>query len=378
MAGHGNRVHAGTRVKVRYAVVGLGYIAQIAVLPAFAHARNAELTALVSDDPIKLKKLSKQYGVPHTFSYHDYDACLRSGNIDAVYLALPNHMHRDYTVRAARAGIHVLCEKPMAITERDCTAMITACARHDVQLMIAYRLHFEKANLLAAEIARSGKLGDVRLFDSVFAMQVKAGDIRLQQTTGGGTLYDIGIYCINAARHLFRDEPVEVFAFTANNGDARFAEVEEMAGAVLRFPGERLATFTCSFNGADVSGYRIVGTKGDLRVDAAYEMVSDMTHHLTVKGKTRTRTFSKRDQFGPELLYFSECIAHKQTPEPSGKEGLADVRVIRALYRSARTGKPVKLGEFEKKTRPRITQEIQRPPVGKPQLIHAETPSGGH
>jgi predicted dehydrogenase len=230
--------------KVRYAVVGLGHIAQVAVLPAFAHAsRNSELAAFVSDDATKLRTLGKRYGVPGRYSYEQYDECLESG-IHAVYIALPNHLHREYTERAARAGVHVLCEKPLATTEADCRAMIQAAARGGVKLMVGYRLHFEAANLTALETVKSGAIGEPRVFDSVFTMQVKAGNIRVRRETGGGTLYDIGIYCINAARYLFRAEPVEAFAYTASNGEKRFREVEEMTSAVLRFPGDRLASPT--------------------------------------------------------------------------------------------------------------------------------------
>ena len=184
-------------------------------------------------------------------------------------------MHRDYTVRACRAGIHVLCEKPLAVSESDCEEMINAAAENGVKLMTAYRLHFEQANMKAVEIAQSGKLGELRAFNSVFTMQVKDGDIRLQKDLGGGTLYDIGIYCINAARYLFQDEPIEVFGFSANNGEKRFKEVDEMFSAILRFPDERLASFTTSFGASDVSAYQIVGTEGDLRVDPAYEFAAD-------------------------------------------------------------------------------------------------------
>ena len=309
--------------KVRYAVVGLGYIAQIAVLPAFARAKNSKLVALVSDDPTKLKKLSQKYKVPTTYFYEQYAECLESGNIDAVYIALPNSMHRDYTIAACRAGVHVLCEKPLAVTEADCEQMIEAAAEHRVKLMVAYRLHFEQANLKAVEIAQSGRLGELRSFHSVFTMQVKDGDIRLKKDLGGGTLYDIGIYCINAARYIFRAEPIEVAAFSANNGDKRFSEVDEMMSAILRFPDDRLASFTSSFGAADISSYRVVGTEGHLRVDPAYEFATALEHHLTIKGRTRERKFERRDQFGPELVTFSDCILDDRDPEPSGDEGLA-------------------------------------------------------
>src|SRR6266550_6491801 len=200
--------------KVRYAVVGLGYISQAAVLPAFAHARNSALTALVSDNPTKLKKLSKKYSVPNTYSYEEYSECLASGEVDAVYIALPNHLHRAYTEAAAAAGIHVLCEKPMAVTEGDCQAMIAAAEKNKIKLMIAYRLHFEEANLKAIELVQSGKLGEPRIFNSTFTMQMKPGNVRMQREKGGA-LYDIGIYCINAVRALFAAEPTAVVAWSA-------------------------------------------------------------------------------------------------------------------------------------------------------------------
>jgi predicted dehydrogenase len=363
--------------KIRYAVVGEGYISQAAVLPAFAHAqKNSELVALVSGDPVKLKQLSKKYEVPRTYAYEEYDECLKSGEVDAVYIALPNNMHREYTVRAARTGVHVLCEKPMAVTERECEAMIRACDDHNVKLMIAYRLHFEEANMKAVELIRSGKIGEPRLFNSVFTQQVVAGNIRLQQELGGGTLYDIGIYCLNAARYLFRAEPIEAMAFTANNGEQRFKEVEEMTSVILRFPEDRLAAFTCSFGTASVNFYQVVGTKGDLRVAPAYDLAEELQHHLTINAKTKVRAFPKRDQFAPELLYFSDCTINDRKPEPSGTEGLIDVATIRALYRSAQTRKSVKLEGFGQKRRPTIRQEKKRPAVEMPKLIHAESPSG--
>src|SRR3954467_9742182 len=273
------------REKVRYAIVGLGHIAQVAVLPAFAHAENSELAALVSSDSEKLEKLGRKYKIKNRFSYEQYDQCLQSGLVDAVYIALPNHLHREYAERAARAGVHVLCEKPMTVTEEDCRSMIQAAEENGVKLMVAYRLHFEEANLKAIDLVQSGKLGEPRLFDSVFTMQVKEGDIRLgPRELGGGTLYDIGIYCINAVRNLYGAEPMEVVAFSANNGDPRFQQCEEMTSAILRFPGrERLASFTCSFGATDVSNYRVVGTNGDLVMDPAYEYAGELKQRLTVK-----------------------------------------------------------------------------------------------
>ena len=366
--------------KIRYGVVGLGWFAQVAILPAFRHAaRNSILTTLFSHDPKKLRGLGRKYGIDpaRRFGYEEYDRVCRSGDLDAVYIALPNDLHRDYTVRAARAGVHVLCEKPMAVTEGDCEAMIRAARRSRVKLMIAYRLHFERANLEAAEIVRSGKLGEPRIFNSVFCNRVEGADnIRLNPIAkGGGTLYDIGIYCLNAARSLFRAEPEEVFAISAAGRDKRFQKADEMTSALLKFPGERLATFTSSFAAAGAHHYEVFGTKGNLRVEPAFEFAEAIRHRVRIGEKTREKEFGKRDQIAPEILTFSDCILRNREPEPSGREGLADVRVIRALHRSAATGRPVKLPPFEKRARPRLDQEIHRPPLGRQKLVGADAPS---
>lgn len=363
-----------TKSPIRYAVVGLGYIAQAAVLPAFRHAKgNSRLVALVSGDEAKRKALGAKYGVP-AFDYSEYDSLLASGAVDAVYIAVPNDQHKDYTLRAAKRGVHVLCEKPLAVDERECRAMIDACRRAGVRLMTAYRLHFERASLTALQSVGSGLIGEPRTFVSSFTMKVASpDDIRAgSPARGGGTFYDIGVYCLNAARHLFRAEPVEVFAMTAG----RKGSAEDSACAMLRFPGERLATFCVSFGADKTSEYRIAGTLGSLRADPAYELGSGLKLHVTRDGKTRTLSYRKRDQFAPELVHFSDCVRRGRDPEPSGEEGLADVRVVAALYRSAKTGRPVSLAARPQRRRPTKRQEITRPPVRMPRLVGATPPSG--
>jgi glucose-fructose oxidoreductase len=365
--------HAG---KIRYAVVGLGHIAQNAILPAFAHAgKNSALTALISDDPTKLREMSRSYGVENLFSYDDYDVCLRSGEIDAVYIALPNNLHREYCVRAARAGIHVLCEKPLAPTEDDCQEMIRACAENGVSLMAAYRLHFERGNLEAIEIVKSGKIGEPRIFNSVFSQQVQPGNTRVKGRYDQGPLYDVGVYCINAARYLFREEPTEVMCFSASGKDPRFRDVEEMDAAMLRFPGERLASFTCSFGAWDTADFEVVGTRGRLRAIHGYEYTQAVTLEITVDGRTGKKTYEVRDQFAPEIIYFSDCVLRNKEPEPSGIEGLLDVHIIRSLYESARAGRSVRLKELTRQKRPSLRQNIYRRRVVKPRLVHVKAPS---
>lgn len=361
--------------RVRYAVVGLGYIAQVAVLPAFAHAaRNSALVALVSGDPKKRRVLGRKYDVLRAVDYADYDALLRSGDVDAVYIALPNSMHADYTIRAAKAGVHVLCEKPLATTRSDAERMVEECRRHGVKLMTAYRLHFEAANLGALETVRSGRIGEPRLFHGLFSMQVEPGNSRLKHALGGGPLFDLGIYCLNAARTLFGAEPQQAFGYVSTSGDPRFDEVEESVTAALRFPGGRLASFSASFGAADASWYEVVGTKGRLRVDPAYEYAEPLKVRVTVGGRTTEREYVRRDQFAPELLHFSDCVIEDLSPEPSGREGLADLRVIQAIFDAARTGRTVSLAPFDRLRHPDPSKEIRRSPVERPALIHATQP----
>jgi predicted dehydrogenase len=360
--------------KIGYAVVGLGHIAQTAVLPAFAHAKNSRLVALISDDEEKREKLSRKYRCD-AYSYEQYEECLRRDDVDAVYIALPNTMHAEYTVRAAQAGAHVLCEKPMATSESDCRRMMVACDDAGVRLMIAYRLHFEPANLEAVKLVTSGRLGEARFFSSDFSYQVKPDNIRTQAETGGGVLWDIGIYCINAARYLFRAEPIEVTGFAAQDADRRFDPgVEPGMSCLLRFGGEQLATFNVSFQAAPTATYRLVGTRGDVCLDAAYEYQGERELVVTIEDKSRTRTFPKTDQFGPELVYFSDCIVRDVEPEPSGEEGLADVRVIEALLRSAHDDHPVRLPPFKRRARPEPGMRLRMPPVREPEPVRADSP----
>jgi predicted dehydrogenase len=361
------------RDPIRYGVVGLGHIAQVAVLPAFSHAyQNSTLAAIVSGDAEKLSVLGQQYSVPKTYSYEQYDECLE--HVDAVYIALPNSMHAEYAIRAARAGVHVLCEKPMAVTVDECEGMIEAARETQVRLMVAYRLHFEHVNLKAVSLLDEGSLGEPKLFNSTFSMRVRPGDIRTQRSLGGGTLYDIGIYCINAARYLFRAEPKEVFACSVNGDPARLPEIDESTAAILRFDGERVASFVSSFNAVDAGWYEVIGTKGRLRVDPAYEYAEGLNYEVTVDDKTTRHESAKRDQFAAELIYFSDCILDGVEPEPSGEEGLQDVRIITALYESADAGKPIQIPPYEPAARPDATQQIRRPPVDKPRTLSAPAP----
>lgn len=370
--------------KIRYGVVGLGNIAQSAVLPAFKNAAdNSVLTALISEDKQKLKVLGKKYRVQNTYLFDEMEECFMNQEIDAIYIATPNDKHRKIVELAAKYKINVLCEKPMAVTSEDCVHMDQVAKKNDIKLMIAYRLHFESANLEAIQICRNGELGELKFFNSTFSYQVKdKKNIRLNSTeVGGGALYDIGIYCINAARYLFKTEPLEVVGFSATSDDPRFINTEETTSAILRFPDEKLAAFTISFGAFDSSDYEIIGEKGRIRLENAYEYATPMELRTFLKSKDETKKttkkFKKRDQFSAELLYFSECILKNKTPEPNATEGLADVKIIEAILTSIHARKPILLEPVKKQQHPTKKQKYTRPGVRKRRLYHAVSPSKG-
>ena len=368
----GGRPRGGRR-PVRFAVIGQGHFAQAAILPAFKSADDCELVAIFSEDITKRRALERKYGVTEALTYDQYDAYLRSGHVDAVYIALPNDMHCEYAVRAAQAGVHVLTEKPMAQTSEEGTRMIEACADAGVKLMVAYRLHFEAATLAAIEQLRRGKLGPPRYFSSTFGMQVRPGNIRTQRARGGGPLLDLGIYCINAARYLFRSEPTEAVAFAESRPkDARFKEIDEQVTAILRFPEQRTAQFTCSFGSHDHSSLVVVGDKGRITLEPAYEYASKMVLETEIGDRPPKRTtFPKRDQIAAELTAFAACVRTGRDPEPAGDEGLADLRVIEAIERSLKSGKVEPIDEVPRARRPSAEQRIDKPPHDMPEVIHA-------
>ncbi|MEO8126418.1 MAG: Gfo/Idh/MocA family oxidoreductase [Bryobacteraceae bacterium] len=313
---------------VRFGVVGMGHISRKAIVPAFANTRNAQLVAVFSGDSAKRTEFDG-------FSYEDFEKGLAARKVDAVFIGVPNHMHRDFAVRAARAGVHVLCEKPLAASAADCEAMIAATKAAGVQLMVAYRHQFGSAQRDVMETAHSGRLGDLRSFHSIFAVQVYPGNVRTVKAAGGGTLWDLGVYCINTARQVFQAEPDHLTGFaTTREDDPRFAEVEEMFTAVMEFPGHRIATFTCSFGSARYMTYDVLGTKGTMHLDPAYDYAGDIRSELIVDGKRETRIFPREDQFAAQIDYFAECVREGREPAQSGAEALTDVRIIEQLYRS--------------------------------------------
>lgn len=346
--------------KIRYAVVGAGWISQEAFMPGVEQTGNSEMTAIVTGDMAKGKKLADFHGVKHIYSYEQYDVFLKAGVADAVYIALPNSLHADYSIRASKAGLHSLVEKPLATTREECEAMIVAAEAGKVWLMTAYRLHNEPATLEVSEMIRRGEIGDPRIFTATLAFNIPAGNHRLLARHWGGALQDIGVYCLNAARHVFQSEPEAVAAFEGwGNNDPRFAEVPETVSVTLMFPGGRIANFHASFGTGMVEYFRVAGTKGEIMLEPAFRFEVGRTIRLTVDDVTTTRAFPHVDNFSGMTAYFSDCILKKQRPEADGEDGLADVVIMRAIEAAARTGVTQKISLPAKKRYP--TPDMARP-----------------
>ncbi|MER9474791.1 Gfo/Idh/MocA family oxidoreductase [Mesorhizobium sp. M0520] len=324
-------------------MVGAGWITQEAFMPGVSQTGNSTITAIVSGSAKKnAAKLAEFYGVEHVFSYEQYDQMLASDVADAVYVALPNSMHADYAIRALRAGKHALVEKPLATTEAECEAMIAAANESGAYLMTAYRLHNEPGTVEVLERIRSGEIGDPRIFAAVFSFVASSDNHRLKAAYWGGPLQDIGVYCLNAARHIFATEPIEAVA-VRSFGSASVGEVEESIAVTLRFPEGRLAQFIASFGADNSDFYHVAGTKGSVTADPGFRFETAVQIKLR-HGDIRTeKTFPQTDHFAGQTAYFSDCILNAQPPEADGGEGFADVRALLAIERAASTGQPQKI-----------------------------------
>jgi predicted dehydrogenase len=338
------RSHAND-MTVRYAIVGGGEVARTAVLPAFAHAHNAEVVALVSDDPAFRDDLRERYRIEVAVDRHGYEQLLDNGDVDAVYLTSPAHLRCELAVLAAEAGVHVLCEQPMAITVEECHRMLDASEENGVLLMLAHRPDFERAHLQALDEVDDDVLGEVRLFESTYSQPVGPTDARLRPIRrGGGALFELGVYCVHAARGLLHGEPLEVVALRASSDDPRFRACDQTSAAVMRFPGDRLATFTVGFGTSSLSEYRVIGTEGLLEMRPAYAPGRNLSYTIVHDDGSRVeKTFELRDPIVRELIHFSRCVLESHRPHPDGREGLADVRVLCALQQSAEEGRPILL-----------------------------------
>ena len=362
--------------KVRYAVVGAGWIAQEDFMPGVEHTGNSVMAALVTGDPEKAKELAKKYDIAHVTGYDGYDALLRSGNIDAIYLATPNAQHREPVVKALEAGIHVLCEKPMAPTEEDCQAMIAASEKSGAKLMIAYRLHFEEATIEAIETVRAGTVGEPRIFSSVFTQQVSGENSRRTRKLGR-----------SAARHGAVPDQRRAAALRGRADGGVRLHGEQARAAVHGDGGDDQRPPALSRPAAGALHGQLRGQsrqllsgrrdRGRPEGDPGYTWQEGLMHQLTVGEKKSEKTYGRSDHFGGETKYFSDCILDDKHPEPDGEEGLADVRVILAIQESLRTGQPQKVAPLTRKQRPTREQIVKLSPVKPGEMVDAKPPEEG-
>jgi predicted dehydrogenase len=337
--------------RVGIAIVGLGRIAINEMLPAFEQGKHAKPVALFTGDRAKGLKIAHQYNIPETavLDYKDYDKLAQMPDGQGVYIALPNSMHAEHTVRAARAGKHMLCEKPMATSVADCRKMIDACRKAGRKLMIAYRSQYEPLDRALAKMVQEKKLGTLKEFISVNSQNM--GDPqhwRLKRSfAGGGALPDVGLYCINAARFLSDEEPSEVIGNTwSTPGDPRFREVEESCQFILRFPSGFVASCTTSYSAHKSQMFRLNGAQAWAEMNPAYAY-----HGLKLKvarvvdGKEQASDIQieEKNQFAAELDHFARCVRQDKDVHTPGEEGLQDQRIMDAIYESARSHRPVTL-----------------------------------
>lgn len=333
--------------KVGWAIVGLGSLAINQILPAFAKCEKSKVVALVSGHPDKAQKLAARYGVSpkSIYNYQNYDSLKDNPEVDVIYVVLPNSMHPEYTIRGHQAGKHVLSEKPMATTPAECQAMIDAAGKAGKKLMVAYRCRYEPFNKEMIRMAREQELGPVKVIVADHGFNIgDPNQWRLKKAlAGGGSLMDIGIYSLQAARYISGEEPTEIDAMSYTTpGDVRFKEVEETINFQLRFPSGVLANCTSSYGYSGQNKYRVIATKGWFELEPATSYTG-LRMKVRRNNATEDRDLPARDHFALEMDHMSECVMENKDPLTPGEEGLRDLKLMMGIYEAARTGKTVKV-----------------------------------
>jgi predicted dehydrogenase len=325
--------------RLRWGVLSTANIGRAAVIPAIRAARNNVLVAVASREPARAQAFAAQLDIP---SWHgSYEALLEDPGIDAIYIPLPNSMHRDWTIFAAERGRHILCEKPLALSEAECREMDAAAAANGVALMEAFMYRFHPRTQIVLDLVRKGTIGEVRLLHSSFTFRLTRPDnIRLRPELGGGALMDVGCYCVNLSRTVMGSEPVEVQAF------ARWSTsgVDDQLVGTLRFADGALAQFDCALSVERRESYEIAGTGGSLTIPIAFlpgtlDAVIEEKHG---RGEERQHLVTGDDEYRLMVEHFSDCALHGRPLRYTAGEAALGMRVIEALYRSARgDGRPI-------------------------------------
>ena len=325
---------------VTWGVLGGANIALRAVIPALQRARNARLVAIASRTEPRAREAAQRLGIR---AHGSYEALLADSEVQAVYIPLPNTMHREWTLRCAAAGKHVLCEKPLAVTAEDCQAMIAGCRRHGVILMEAFMYRFHPRTERVLEIARAGEIGDVRLVRAsfTFATRERRGNIRFDPQLGGGALYDVGCYTTNICRAVL-GEPDEMAAF----GYVGPSGVDETAAAVLRFADGRVGVIDCGIVLPRREEYEIVGSTGRLAVpgpNAFLPAQSDAAIEVVRGADREVVTIPGVDQYQRMTEHFGDVLGGARLALPP-EDAVGNVRTIAALKASLQQRPPAARG----------------------------------
>ncbi|MBC8127432.1 MAG: Gfo/Idh/MocA family oxidoreductase [Gloeobacteraceae cyanobacterium ES-bin-144] len=326
--------------KLGWALVGLGSLSTHQLAPALQKTTHSKLSAIVTGTPAKAVKWRETYGLneDQVYNYQNFDEIINNPNIDVVFIVLPNSMHHEFTLRAAKAGKHVFCEKPMANTAQECREMIAACSAAKKQLGIGYRCQFELHHVEAMRLAREKVLGKVMHVDAGFGFKIGSPtQWRLNaKLAGGGALMDVGIYALQACRYLIGEEPSEISAFETKTDKVKFAEVDETIQWMMKFSSGQTANCTTTYNFSGLNYFTATATDGSFGMSPAYT-------YSKLKGWTTNPKhpldFEDTDHFAVEMDAFSKSILSNTPFEPSGVDGLRDLLVIEAIYRSVKSGK---------------------------------------
>lgn len=329
--------------KLGFALVGLGNLSTNQIAPALQKTKNCRLAAIVTGTPAKAEKWKAQYNLPDQciYNYETMEKMRDNRDIDVVYVVTPNALHAEHTIKAARAGKHVLCEKPMEVSTEKCQAMIAECKQAGKQLAIAYRCQFEPHHLECVRLAREKTFGDVRIVEAGFGFPI--GDPKQWRLNhalaGGGALMDVGIYALQAARMLIGEEPILVSAQETKTDPVKFKDVDESMTWELKFPGGAIAYSSTTYKVGGINRFTAYADRGWFGMDPAY----GYNNNRGRRSDGKELKFDSIDQFAAEMDDFAQCILNNKPTKVPGEEGLRDVKIITAIYEAARTGKSVKL-----------------------------------
>jgi predicted dehydrogenase len=343
LAGNSARAKDKPARKLGFAICGLGNLSEHQIAPALQKTEYCRLSGVITDSPEKAQQWQSKYGIPasNCYTYDTMDRMAHNRDIDAVYIVTPNAQHAEQTLKAAAAGKHVLCEKPMEVSVEKCQQMIAACKAAKVKLAVAYRCQFEPNNLECVALSHERELGSLRVVEASFCISIgPPGQWRLKRAlSGGGALMDVGIYALQATRYLTGEEPVTVSAVETKTDPVKFAEVDETLMWQAKFPSGTLASCTASYNLPTVTRFRGLTERGWFELDPAF--LYDGNRGRRSDGKQIA--LPGGDQFAAEMDDFARCILEDRPSKVSGEEGLRDVRIMMAIYESARTGRAVSL-----------------------------------